>query len=94
MKEQPNHAQAPAETSNVEKPKRREEFVAIEELTTPEEINNFYNGYLRKLEQDGEGDESKRTAAININHALLYYGDGKKTKLWQKTLGNKLNAIE
>ena len=64
-------------------PERNLAFTAIEELTDPEEIQQFHEEYREYMTEEGYSD---KVADSNIGYILGYYGDDTQI-LWYGLLG-------
>jgi hypothetical protein len=77
-------------------PKRHAVFTAIEELSTREEIRQFYEEYINYLKTEAREPqvrrEAERVARENIGYILGYYDKNTADK-WMKTLPEVYHPI-
>lgn len=67
-------------------------FTAIEKLKKPEEIREFFEGYVKDIEEEylkvslKKAKTSREVAKTNVMYILGYYGK-EKNERWHKALG-------
>lgn len=80
-----------------EKPGRNYVFTAIETLTDPQEIKQFYSEYIVELKKETKApcdpkDDPKTVANSNIGYIVGYY-DKATADRWMKTLSDVSHPI-